>query len=77
MPSTTDQGTGTTSSGTNMLGDQGTDTITTGGTTNQNSARDCATGQQTGSAQQAPPGQQDTTANTAAPSQVKKTDQGC
>ncbi|MER9203505.1 hypothetical protein NKI48_25580 [Mesorhizobium sp. M0644] len=50
MPSTTDQGTGTTSSGTNMSGDQGTDTTTTGGTTNQNSARDCAPGQQTGSA---------------------------
>ncbi|MER9241175.1 hypothetical protein [Mesorhizobium sp. M0633] len=77
MPSTTDQGTGTTSSGTNMSGDQGTDTTTTSGTTNPNSARDCAPGQQTGSAQQAAPGQQDTAANTAAPGQVKKTDEGC
>ncbi|MER9632197.1 hypothetical protein [Mesorhizobium sp. M0296] len=62
MPSTTDQGTGATSSGTNMSGDQGTDTTTTSGTTNPNSARDCAPGQQTGSAQQAAPGQQDTAA---------------
>ncbi|MER8409530.1 hypothetical protein NKH16_33695 [Mesorhizobium sp. M1307] len=77
MPSTTDQGTGATSSGTNMSGDQGTDTTTTSGTTNPNSARDCAPGQQTGSAQQAAPGQQDTTAKTAAPGQVKKTDEGC
>ncbi|MER9016587.1 hypothetical protein [Mesorhizobium sp. M0898] len=50
MPSTTDQGTGTTNSGTNMSGDQGTDKTTTRGTTNPNSARDCAPGQQTGSA---------------------------
>ncbi|MER8786941.1 hypothetical protein NKH71_03595 [Mesorhizobium sp. M0983] len=59
------------------LGDQGTDTTTTSGTTNPNSARDCAPGQQTGSAQQAAPGQQDTAANTAAPGQVKKTGEGC
>ncbi|MER9547057.1 hypothetical protein NKI72_34635, partial [Mesorhizobium sp. M0437] len=62
---------------TNMTRDLGTDPTTTSGTTNANSARDCAPGQQTGSAQQAAPGQQDTTANTAAPGQVKKTDQGC
>ncbi|TIQ83786.1 MAG: hypothetical protein E5X64_34950 [Mesorhizobium sp.] len=76
MPGTT-QSTGTITSGANTPNDQGTDTTTTSGTTNPDSARDCAPGQQTGSAQQAAPGQQDTAANTAAPGQVKKTPEGC
>ncbi|WP_136616579.1 MULTISPECIES: hypothetical protein [Mesorhizobium] len=53
------------------------DPTITGGTSKPNAAKDCATGQQTGSAQSSAPGQATVDAKGAAPGQMEKTAARC
>lgn len=64
-------------SGTTNLNSNQTDQMKTNSTTNSNSAKGCAPGQQTGSASQSAPGHQTGSAQQSAPGQQKKVGNGC